>query len=44
MPNPTTIYRLWKAFDINSNIGGACSEIVTLKRRYLINPLVAART
>jgi chitin synthase len=28
MPGPTSIYHLWKAFDINSNVGGACGEIV----------------
>ncbi|QRV92034.1 chitin synthase [Ceratobasidium sp. AG-Ba] len=26
-PGPTSIYHLWKAFDINSNVGGACGEI-----------------
>lgn len=25
---------LWKAFDINSNVGGACGEIVALKGTY----------
>jgi len=42
MPGPTSIYHLWKAFDINSNVGGACGEIVALKGKYgtkLINPL-----
>lgn len=46
MPGPTSIYHLWKAFDINSNVGGACGEIVALKGKYgqnLINPLVAAQ-
>ncbi|KAG6375949.1 glycosyltransferase family 2 protein [Boletus reticuloceps] len=46
MPGPTSIYHLWKAFDINSNVGGACGEIVALKGRYgqhLLNPLVAAQ-
>ncbi|KAJ7747757.1 glycosyltransferase family 2 protein [Mycena metata] len=45
-PGPTSIYHLWKAFDINSNVGGACGEIVALKGKYgsnLINPLVAAQ-
>ncbi|KAG2062463.1 chitin synthase 2, partial [Suillus decipiens] len=45
MPGPTSIYHLWKAFDINSNVGGACGEIVALKGKYgqyLLNPLVAA--
>ncbi|KIP07919.1 glycosyltransferase family 2 protein [Phlebiopsis gigantea 11061_1 CR5-6] len=45
MPGPTSIYHLWKAFDINSNVGGACGEIVALKGKYgqnLINPLAVA--
>ncbi len=46
MPGPTSIYHLWKAFDINSNVGGACGEIVALKGKFgvnLLNPLVAAQ-
>ena len=46
MPGPTSIYHLWKAFDINSNVGGPCGEIVALKGKYgvnLLNPLVAAQ-
>src|SRR5882762_9564802 len=42
MPGPGSIYHLWKAFDINSNVGGACGEIVALKGKYwekLVNPL-----
>ena len=42
MPGPTSIYHLWKAFDINSNVGGACGEIVALKGKMgvnLVNPL-----
>ena len=42
MPGPTSIYHLWKAFDINSNVGGACGEIVALKGKYgrnMLNPL-----
>ena len=45
-PGPTSIYHLWKAFDINSNVGGACGEIVADKGRFwanLLNPLVAAQ-
>lgn len=41
-PGPTSIYHLWKAFDINSNVGGACGEIVALKGKWglnLLNPL-----
>jgi chitin synthase len=46
MPGPHSIYHLWKAFDINSNVGGACGEIVALKGKFwrnLLNPLVAAQ-
>ncbi|KAH7927646.1 glycosyltransferase family 2 protein [Leucogyrophana mollusca] len=46
MPGPRSIYHLWKAFDLNSNVGGACGEIVALKGKYgqyLVNPLVAAQ-
>lgn len=42
----SSIYHLWKSFDVNSNVGGACGEIVALKGRYLrnlLNPLVAAQ-
>jgi hypothetical protein len=42
MPGPTSIYHLWKAFDIHSNVGGACGEIVALKGKWgmnLLNPL-----
>ncbi|KAH9012182.1 glycosyltransferase family 2 protein [Lactarius pseudohatsudake] len=42
-PGPCSIYNLWrKAFDINSNVSGACGEIVAFKGKYgqtLINPL-----
>ncbi|KIM21150.1 glycosyltransferase family 2 protein [Serendipita vermifera MAFF 305830] len=46
MPGPTSIYHLWKSFDINSNVGGACGEIVAMKGKWgsnLLNPLVAAQ-
>jgi len=46
MHGPTSIYHLWKAFDINSNVGSACGEILALKGKYgyyPINFLVAAR-
>jgi len=46
MPGPTSIHHLCKAFDISSNVGGACGEIVAPKGmcygQHLINPLVAA--
>ncbi|BEJ13237.1 hypothetical protein CspHIS471_0304110 [Cutaneotrichosporon sp. HIS471] len=46
MPGSQSIFHLWKAFDKNRSIGGACGEIVALKGkmgRNLLNPLVAAQ-
>ena len=45
-PGAKSLYKLWKAFDMNSNVGGACGEIAVYKgRRWsaLLNPLVAAQ-
>jgi chitin synthase len=45
-PGPDSIYHLWKAFEVNQSIGGACGEIVALKGtmgKNLLNPLVAAQ-
>lgn len=45
-PGPTSIYQLWKAFDLNSNVAGACGEIKPVKgpgAKNLLNPLVAAQ-
>ncbi|KAF8070711.1 chitin synthase, partial [Lyophyllum atratum] len=45
-PGKNSIYRLWKAFDVNSSVGGACGEISTYKGKrwsLLLNPLVAAQ-
>ncbi|KAI0030789.1 glycosyltransferase family 2 protein [Vararia minispora EC-137] len=45
-PGNKSIYHLWKTFDLNSNVGGACGEIAAYKGRYWIslsNPLVAAQ-
>ncbi|KZT21396.1 glycosyltransferase family 2 protein [Neolentinus lepideus HHB14362 ss-1] len=45
-PGPKSIYHLWKTFDLNSNVGGACGEIAAYKGKhwkYLLNPLVAAQ-
>lgn len=42
MPGPKSIYHLWKTFDLNSNVGGACGEIAAYKGRHwrsLVNPL-----
>ncbi|KAK7692306.1 hypothetical protein QCA50_003931 [Cerrena zonata] len=46
MPGKKSLYHLWKTFDVNSNVGGACGEIAAYKgRRWkaLVNPLVAAQ-
>lgn len=45
-PGSKSIYHLWKTFDVNSNVGGACGEIAAYKGkrwRALLNPLVAAQ-
>lgn len=46
MPRNRSIYHLWKAFDANKNVGGACGEIVALKGKMwkdLLNPLVGSQ-
>ena len=43
-PGNKSIYHLWKAFDVNSNVAGACGEIAVYKgKRWLglLNPLGA---
>jgi chitin synthase len=43
-PGNNSIYRLWKAFDVNSSVGGACGEIAAYKGKNwsaLLNPLGA---
>ncbi|KAH9036742.1 chitin synthase-domain-containing protein [Lactarius deliciosus] len=45
-PGQKSIYYLWKTFDLNSNVGGACGEIAAYKGKNwsaLLNPLVAAQ-
>ncbi|KAI0958961.1 Chitin synthase, class 3 [Taiwanofungus camphoratus] len=45
-PGPKSMYHLWKTFDLNSNVAGACGEIAAYKGKHclaLINPLVAAQ-
>ncbi|TFY80975.1 hypothetical protein EWM64_g3032 [Hericium alpestre] len=45
-PGNKSIYHLWKAFDVNSNVAGACGEIAAYKGKnwkLLLNPLVAAQ-
>ncbi|KAG0321254.1 Chitin synthase, class 1 [Dissophora globulifera] len=45
-PGPTSIYQLWKTFDLNSNVAGACGEIKPVKgagAKNLLNPLVATQ-
>ncbi|ORX52852.1 chitin synthase 1 [Hesseltinella vesiculosa] len=45
-PGNSSIYELWKAFDLHPNVGGACGEICVMKGKAgvdLLNPLVAAQ-
>lgn len=45
-PGPNSLYHLWKAFDTDSNVAGACGEIVAGKGKAwlgLLNPLVASQ-
>ncbi|ODV91025.1 glycosyltransferase family 2 protein [Tortispora caseinolytica NRRL Y-17796] len=46
VPGLSSLYHLWKAFDRDSNVGGACGEILAMKGKgwkYLLNPLVASQ-
>jgi chitin synthase len=45
-PGGNSLYHLWKAFDTDSNVAGACGEIVAMKGKGwlgLLNPLVASQ-
>ncbi|KAH9485002.1 Chitin synthase 3 [Psilocybe cubensis] len=45
-PGKSSIYRLWKVFDLDSTVAGACGEIAAYKGKnwsLLLNPLVAAQ-
>ncbi|CAA91105.1 chitin synthase I [Schizosaccharomyces pombe] len=45
-PGDQSIYHLWKSFDLNPQVAGACGEIVVMKGKLgsgLINPLVATQ-
>ena len=45
-PGPNSLYHLWKAFDTDSNVAGACGEIKAGKGKGwlgLLNPLVASQ-
>lgn len=45
-PGDKSLYHLWKAFDQDSNVGGAAGEISVMKGKLwtgLLNPLVAAQ-
>jgi chitin synthase len=44
-PGRDSIYRLWKAFDVNPNCAGACGEIKAMLAhgKKLFNPLVATQ-
>ncbi|KAK0701619.1 chitin synthase-domain-containing protein [Lasiosphaeria miniovina] len=45
-PGGNSLYYLWKAFDLDSNVAGACGEIKAMKGKWgvnLLNPLVASQ-
>ena len=45
-PGSNSLYHLWKAFDTDSNVAGACGEIKAMKGKLgsnLLNPLVASQ-
>ena len=45
-PTSQSIYYLWKEFDLNASLGGACGEIavdIGYAGKHLFNPLVAAQ-
>ncbi|ORZ01326.1 chitin synthase 1 [Syncephalastrum racemosum] len=42
-PGPHSIYKLWKTFDINPNVGGACGEVRAKAGAALLNPIVASQ-
>ncbi|SLM40771.1 glycosyltransferase family 2 protein [Lasallia pustulata] len=45
-PGSNSLYHLWKAFDTDSNVAGACGEIIAGKGKGwlgLLNPLVASQ-
>ncbi|CAG8717216.1 5443_t:CDS:2 [Gigaspora margarita] len=45
-PGPKSIYKLWKAFNVDPSVAGACGEIVVKKgkgRIKLLHPIVAAQ-
>ncbi|TLS26830.1 hypothetical protein PpBr36_04631 [Pyricularia pennisetigena] len=45
-PGGNSLYHLWKAFDTDSNVAGACGEIKAMKGSWginLLNPLVASQ-
>ncbi|KAH9883769.1 glycosyltransferase family 2 protein [Xylariomycetidae sp. FL2044] len=45
-PGSNSLYHLWKAFDTDSNVAGACGEIKAMKGKFgsnFLNPLVASQ-
>jgi chitin synthase len=45
-PGSNSLYHLWKAFDTDSNVAGACGEIKAMTGKFgtgLLNPLVASQ-
>lgn len=43
-PGSNSLYHLWKAFDTDSNVAGACGEIKAMKGRYCLAPDTMVRT
>ncbi|KAK0645513.1 glycosyltransferase family 2 protein [Cercophora newfieldiana] len=45
-PGGNSLYHLWKAFDVDSNVAGACGEITAMTGKMgvnLLNPIVASQ-
>src|SRR5690349_15422428 len=45
-PGDSSLYHLWKAFDVDPLVGGACGEVGVMKGLgwwQLLNPLVASQ-
>lgn len=43
-PGSNSLYHLWKAFDTDSNVAGACGEIKAMKGRFCLSPDTIVRT
>ncbi|KAG6366920.1 hypothetical protein INS49_001101 [Diaporthe citri] len=43
-PGGNSLYHLWKAFDTDSNVAGACGEIKAMKGKFCLSPDTMVRT